>query len=180
LTRRDVELGMIGRCAALGGLVGLDVQGLTRRIVERAVEAARPMRRPDELGRLDVLKADEAELLIHTGMSDLAAAAARVRAAGVRELLVTKGSRGSTIFGPDRAIPIEAMAPRRQVDPTGCGDTYLAAYLAARLACADLSACGAFASAAAALKMESVGPLRAGRAEILARLEAALRRPEPA
>jgi sugar/nucleoside kinase (ribokinase family) len=64
--------------------------------------------------------------------------------------------------------------------PTGCGDTYLAAYLAGRLASADLGACGAFASAAAALKVESVGPLRAGRAEILARLEAALRPPGPA
>ncbi len=180
LTSRDVELGMIAHCAAAGGLVGLDVQGLTRRIVDRAVEAARPMRRPRDLGRLAVLKADEAELLIHTGQSDLAAAAARVREAGVRELLVTKGSRGSTIFGPDRAIAIEAVTPRRQVDPTGCGDTYLAAYLAGRLASADLAACGAFASAAAALKMENVGPLRAGRAEILARLEAALRRPGPA
>ena len=163
---------VIDRCAEAGGLVGLDVQGLTRRIVAGAVEAARPARRLRQLDRLDVLKADEAEILILPA-ADVAAAAARVREAGVREVLVTKASRGSTIFGPDGALAVEAVVPRRHVDPTGCGDTYLAAYLAGRLASADLRACGAFASAAAALKMESVGPLRAGRTEILARLRSA-------
>ena len=175
LTSRDVERGVIGDCAARGGLVGLDVQGLTRRLVAGAVEAARPTRRLRDLQPLDVLSADEAELLIHTGSQDVAAAAARVRDAGVGEVLVTRASRGSTIFGPDGAIEVEAVAPRRQVDPTGCGDTYLAAYLAGRLASADLGACGAFAAAAAALEMETVGPLRAGRTEILGRLEAVLR-----
>ena len=171
LTSGDVVPGVIDHCAASGGLVGLDVQGLTRRIVAGAVEAARPARRLDHLRRLDVLKADEAELLIHTGARDLAAAVARVRGAGAREVLVTRASRGSTIFGPDGPIAIAAVPPRRQVDPTGCGDTYLAAYLAGRLAGADLEACGAFASAAAALKLEGLGPLRAGRAAIQARLE---------
>ncbi len=171
LTSGDVVPGVIDHCAASGGLVGLDVQGLTRRIVAGAVEAARPARRLDHLRRLDVLKADEAELLIHTGARDLAAAVARVRGAGAREVLVTRASRGSTIFGPDGPIAIDAVPPRRQVDPTGCGDTYLAAYLAGRLASADLKACGAFASAAAALKLEGLGPLRAGRAAIQARLE---------
>jgi len=175
LTSRDVDLDMIDRCADAGGLVGMDVQGLTRRIVAGAVEAARPARRLGELRRLDVLKADDTEILILTGMTDVAEAAARVRAAGVREVLVTKASRGSTVFGPVGAIQIEAVVPRRHVDPTGCGDTYLAAYLASRLGSPDLAAGGAFASAAAGIKMEGVGPLRAGRAEILARLGAGLR-----
>jgi sugar/nucleoside kinase (ribokinase family) len=86
---------------------------------------------------------------------------------------VTRASRGSTIYGPDGAIAIEPLAPRRVVDPTGCGDTYLAAYLAARIASADLHACGLFAAAAATLKMEASGPLAASRSEILARLQAA-------
>ena len=175
LTSRDVDLEVIDRCAEAGGLVGMDVQGLTRRIVAGAVEAARPARRLGELRRLDVLKADDTEILILTGMTEVAAATAKVRGAGVREVLVTKASRGSTVFGPDGALAIEAVVPRRHVDPTGCGDTYLAAYLAGRLSSTDLAACGAFASAAAGIKMESAGPLRAGRAEILARLEAGLR-----
>ncbi len=180
LTSGDVALGVIDHCAASGGLVGLDVQGLTRQIVRGAVEAAQPARRLGHLRRLDVLKADEAELMIHAGAGDLATAVERIRHAGVREVLVTRASRGSTIFGPDGAIEISAVPPRRQVDPTGCGDTYLAAYLAGRLASADLEACGTFASAAAALKMEGVGPLRAGRAAILARLEAERRPTGPA
>jgi sugar/nucleoside kinase (ribokinase family) len=173
LTGADVSAGVIARCIATGGLVGLDVQGLTRRIAGGAVGPARPARRPTHLRRLNVLKADEEELLIHTGAGELAAAVDKVRHAGVREVLVTQASRGSTIYGPDGAIAIDPLPPRRNVDPTGCGDTYLAAYLAARLASDDLRACGMFAAAAATLKMESAGPLDAGRSEILARLQEA-------
>jgi sugar/nucleoside kinase (ribokinase family) len=144
--------------------------------VKGEVEPARPARRLGELRHLDVLKADEAELLTLTSMQDVPEAAAKVRQIGVPEILVTKASRGSTVFGPEGAIEIDPVAPRRHVDPTGCGDTYLAAYLAMRLSSAELAACGAFASAAASIKMEGVGPLRAGRAEIMARLEA---RPRP-
>ncbi len=118
-----------------------------------------------------MLKADEEELLIFTGATLLAAAVDKVRRAGVREVLVTRGSRGSAIHGPDGAIAIDPLVPRRKVDPTGCGDTYLAAYLAARLASDDLHACGLFAAAAATIKIEGSGPLAASRGEILARLQ---------
>ena len=43
--------------------------------------------------------------------------------------------------------------------------------MSGRLASAGLEAWGALAAVAAALKMEGVGPLRAGRAAIQARLE---------
>jgi sugar/nucleoside kinase (ribokinase family) len=180
LTSECVEPDVIAHCAAQGGLVGLDVQGLTRRVVSGAVVAAQPASPLRQLRRLGVLKADDTELLTFTGMRNVAAAAAEVRDAGVREVLVTSASHGSTVFGPEGPIEIAAVAPRREVDPTGCGDTYLAAYLASRLTTADLRACGAFASAAAGIKMEGVGPLRAGRAEILARLAAALPSAGPA
>ena len=125
LTDSDVSAGAIARCVAAGGLVGLDVQGLTRRITGGAVAAAHAARRTGYLRRLAVLKADEEELLIFTGATLLAAAVDKVWRAGVREVLVTRGSRGSTIYGPAGAIAIDPLVPRRKVDPTGCGDTYL-------------------------------------------------------
>lgn len=170
LTRREGDLGLIAQCAAKGGLVAIDVQGFTRDVVAGQVQPATPAGSFDQLGGLDVLKADDAEILSYTGAADLGVAAAGIRDAGVREVLVTYASRGSTIFCPDGRIEISAVPPRRHVDPTGCGDTYLAAYMTRRLTTDDLRECGEFASAVASLKIEHVGPFRGGAADIAARV----------
>ncbi|HSA79580.1 MAG TPA: PfkB family carbohydrate kinase, partial [Geminicoccaceae bacterium] len=139
-------------------------------VVAGQVCPAAPAASFDQLGRLAVLKADDAEILGYTGAGEIEVAAARVREAGVREALVTYASRGSTIFGPAGRIEIAAVPPRRHVDPTGCGDTYLAAYMARRMSSDDLRACGEFAAAVASLKIEHVGPFRGSAADIAARI----------
>jgi sugar/nucleoside kinase (ribokinase family) len=166
LTETDVELATIGHCAALGGLVGMDVQGLTRVVVDRKVQASAPRARLDDLRALDVLKADEEEMLTYTGDPTVEGAVATVRGAGVREVLVTRGSEGAIIYGPGAPIPIAAVPPRHTVDATGCGDTYLAAYLARRITSDDLRECGEFAAAAAAINTEAFGAFRGSAAEI--------------
>ena len=171
LTSRDLDPAIALRCARAGGLVGIDVQGLTREVEDGAVRARGPQRLPDDVALLDVLKADEDEILTFAGARDPAAAAAALREAGVGEVLVTRAGRGSIIFGPGGALEVGAVRPRHNVDPTGCGDTYFAAYLACRLDSSDPLVCGVFAATAAALKMERFGPLQSGRAAILARLE---------
>jgi sugar/nucleoside kinase (ribokinase family) len=169
LTETDVELAMIGHCAALGGLVGMDVQGLTRVVVDGEVRARAPVQRMNYLRGLDVLKADDTEILTYTGAHDIPAAVARVRNAGAREVLVTRASAGATIYGPRAAIEIDAVPPRRTVDTTGCGDTFLAAYMARRITSDDLRECGEFAAAAAAINIETFGAFRGSAAEIAAR-----------
>ena len=72
--------------------------------------------------------------------------------------------------GPAAGSRSRALPPRRHVDPTGCGDTYLAAYMTRRLSSDDLRACGDFAAAVASLKLEQVGPFRGTAADIAARL----------
>jgi len=170
LTRQEGDVGLIAHCAAQGGLVGLDVQGFTREVVDGAVQPAPPAATLAPLAGLDVLKADDAEILSFTGTAEVGAAAAKVQAAGVRETLVTYASRGSTVFAPAGRIEIAALPPRRHLDPTGCGDTYLAAYLSRRLTSADLRACAEFAAAVASLKLEHTGPFRGTPADIAARL----------
>lgn len=169
LTKSDVDLAMIGRCAGLGGLVGMDVQGLTREVVDGQVRASGPAAHKDFLRDLDVLKADEEEILTFTGAESVEVAVGLVRAAGVREVLVTRGSEGAVIYGGSSPIAIAAVPPRRTVDATGCGDTYLAAYLARRITSDDLRECGAFAAAAAAINLESFGAFCGSVAEIAER-----------
>lgn len=169
LTKSDVELGMIAHCARLGGLVGMDVQGLTREVVDGRVHASGPAADMGYLNDLDVLKADEQEILSYTGAGSVEGAVAKVRAAGVREVLITYGSDGAMVYGGGAPIEIAAVPPRRTVDATGCGDTYLAAYLVRRIETDDLRECGEFAAAAAAINIEAFGAFRGSAAEIAAR-----------
>ena len=68
------------------------------------------------------------------------------------------------------------MPPRRVADATGCGDTYLAAYLARRLSGAECAECARFAAAAASLNIEALGAFRGSEADIAARRRALERR----
>jgi sugar/nucleoside kinase (ribokinase family) len=176
LTKSDVALAMIGHTAGLGGLIGMDVQGLTREIVDGRVRASGPAADMDDLRALHVLKADEEEILTYTGATSVEAAVAEVRAAGVREVLITRASEGALIYGAGAPIAITAVPPRRTVDATGCGDTFLAAYLARRIASEDLRECGEFAAAAAAINIETFGAFRGSPAEIAERRAAVSRR----
>jgi sugar/nucleoside kinase (ribokinase family) len=175
LTDGDLDPAIIARCAGTGGVLGMDVQGLTRRIVAGEVRPSEPLRGAEHLRHIDVLKADEEEILTYTGGATVEEATARVRAAGVREVLITRGSRGSVVFGAGDPLAIEAVPPRWVADATGCGDTYLAAYLARRLSGADRAECARFAAAAAALNIETLGAFR-GSAEDIAARRAGLQR----
>jgi sugar/nucleoside kinase (ribokinase family) len=169
LTDQDIEPAIIAHCAGTGAAVGMDVQGLTRRIVAGEVRASDPGRAADQLRHVDVLKADEEEILTYTGCATVEEATARVRAAGVREVLITRGSRGSMVFADGDPLEIEAVPPRRVADATGCGDTYLAAYMIRRMDGADRAECARFASAAASLNIETLGAFRGSAADIAAR-----------
>jgi sugar/nucleoside kinase (ribokinase family) len=169
LTDQDIDPAIIARCARAGGAVGMDVQGLTRRVVAGEVRASEPLGGVDHLRHVDVLKADEEEILTYTGCAILDEAIAKVRGAGVREVLITRGSRGSVVFADGDALEIEAVPPRRVADATGCGDTYLAAYMVRRMDGADRAECARFASAAASLNIETLGAFRGSAADIAVR-----------
>jgi sugar/nucleoside kinase (ribokinase family) len=139
------------------------------------VRARAPLAQMDYLRGLDVLKADDSEIMSYTGAADIPTAVARVRAAGVREVLVTHASAGATIYGGSEPLRIKAVPPRRTVDTTGCGDTFVAAYMARRLSSDDLHECGEFAAAAAAINIEAFGAFAGTDAEIAER-RAGLRR----
>jgi sugar/nucleoside kinase (ribokinase family) len=97
----------------------LDGQGLVR------VPATGPLQLDDQFDR---------ELLKHVWVLKLAEEEADVvgdpTALGVREVLLTQGSRGSTVYygGRSEFIPAHAL----DVDPTGAGDAFSTAYLVAR------------------------------------------------
>lgn len=75
----------------------------------------------------------------------------------VDEMVVTDGSLGSRIIS-DREIKISAVKCDNVVDTTGCGDTYMAAYISQKLLSKSIENAGNFASAIAGDKAKYNGP----------------------
>lgn len=75
----------------------------------------------------------------------------------VDEMVITNGSKGSRIVG-DGDIKIDAVECVDVVDTTGCGDTYMAAYISSKLLFKSSEKAGKFASSIASQKIERHGP----------------------
>jgi sugar/nucleoside kinase (ribokinase family) len=69
----------------------------------------------------------------------------------------TEGIRGCTIYYKGRAEHVPAYQAR-EIDPTGAGDVFAAAFLIQLRASADPIAAARFANAAAACSIEQIGP----------------------
>ena len=75
----------------------------------------------------------------------------------VDEMVITNGSHGSRIIS-DGEIRIDAVKCDNVVDTTGCGDTYMAAYISQKLLSKSIENAGNFASAIACDKIKNYGP----------------------
>jgi fructokinase len=103
-------------------------------------------------GEVDILFANEAELLSLYEVEELGAAVEAVR----REVglaAVTRSERGSLVVAGGEAHEVAAV-PTRVVDTTGAGDAYAAGFLAAHARGLALAECGRWGSVAAA---EAIG-----------------------
>ena len=74
----------------------------------------------------------------------------------VDEIVVTDGSHGSRIVSDDDEIKIDAVKCENVVDTTGCGDTYMAAYITQRLVSKSIKQSGDFASLIASRKISNI------------------------
>ena len=80
----------------------------------------------------------------------------------VDEMIITNGSHGSRIVS-DTEIRIDAVSCDDVVDTTGCGDTYMAAYVSQKLLFKSIEIAGNFASLIACDKIKNYGPYCANK-----------------
>nr|WP_319372952.1 PfkB family carbohydrate kinase [uncultured Methanobacterium sp.] len=87
---------------------------------------------------------------------------------GPDEVIITRGDRGSIVYssGHDDTYQIPAFPSKERVDPTGLGDSYLAAYAFRRQEVSDSHECGIFASLVSSLKLENKGAFQGNRKSI--------------
>jgi sugar/nucleoside kinase (ribokinase family) len=122
----------------------------------------------EALQYVHTLKVNELEMIVLTGNCTDVRDGARILADwGVKEVVVTLGSRGSLIFHDGVFTQIPAYVPTTSVvDATGCGDTYMAGYLYQRVRGASVRDAGEFAAAMATLKIEGSGPFTGTAGEV--------------
>ncbi len=92
---------------------------------------------------------------------------------GPEEVIITQGSNGALIYSnkSGKIYRIPAFQANQIIDPTGLGDTFMAAYSARKIQIEDPLECGKFAAAAAVIKLENKGPFNKKRDLIEKRME---------
>ncbi len=169
LTAGEMGPALFESARARAPRVSFDAQGILRRIEDQAVVPARPGALGQLLRHVDILKVDDLEAAALVEENDPRLGAAALGALGPSEVLVTFADRGSLIWTATHTDRIAAIPPREIVDATGCGDTYLAGYVAARMRDEHPPTAARIAAAAASLKLEGYGPLSHGWNDVVAR-----------
>ncbi len=132
-------------------LVGVTPQGWMRRWDEEGNVYSAPLEDAEVvLSRADVVVMSEEDIPDHALLAEYARRA--------RLLVVTQGERGATIYHQGEARRSPAFRARREVDPTGAGDAFAAAYLVEYYRTRDPFASADFANCVASFVVEKTGP----------------------
>lgn len=140
------------------GRISIDAQGYLREVCGEKVYPIDWAEKREILAHTDIIKVNEHEMEVITGLTDPRAAAKCLAEWGVKEVCVTLGSEGSIILAEGKFYDIPAYEPKEIVDATGCGDTYSAGYLWCRAQGMGFEESGKFAAAMCTLKLEHSGP----------------------
>ena len=161
----DITVDLLKTLAAKG-MVSLDIQGYLRYVDNKKVFYTDWADKVEALAHVSILKANEFEMEVVTGTSDVIEGAKYLAALGVKEVIITLGSKGSLIYKDEHFFQIPAYKPTAIIDATGCGDTYMAGYLSKKVKGAGVQEAGEFGAAMATLKIQSSGPF-SGDAEMV-------------
>ena len=155
LNRYDFPIETIIYLKSLDIPIYLSIQGLLRLPDEKiddknySIKLEKPDNLDEILNGIEGLFLDEAEAKIVFSEDTY----------DIGEIIITNASEGSRIIC-DKEIKIEAVKVDNIIDSTGCGDTYMAAYILKRLLSNSPKEAGEFASLIASEKLMSFGPYK--------------------
>jgi 2-dehydro-3-deoxygluconokinase len=127
---RELLIAALAQCRAAGGSVVFD-NNYRPRLWESAPVAAEVYRRVLAHCDIALLTLDDEQALY--GPGDAAAAIERTRALGVNEVVVKCGGEPCVVWADGETVQVAPEPVTHIVDTTAAGDSFGAAYLAARL-----------------------------------------------
>ncbi len=115
----------------------------------------------------------EAKVIMDKKNHELSVIGRQLALFGPEEVIITRGDRGAMIYSSltKCTYKIPAFPPKQTMDPTGLGDTYMAAYVTKRIEKSDPETCGIFASMVSTMKLEKIGAFQGNRSLINKRLK---------
>lgn len=149
------------------GLISIDSQGYLREVRNEEVYAVDWNQKLEYLKVTHFLKVNEYEMEVLTKSSNIETSALILYEWGAKEVIITLGNLGSVIFDGKIYYIIPAYHPKKIVDTTGCGDTYMCGYLYQRSKGKDIQSSGEFAAAMSSIKLEGHGPFQGTKEDIL-------------
>ena len=117
------------------------------------------------LNLIDIFKSTSEEIKELTNQSNLELAIETVHNFGVKIIIVTQGSKGSTLSVGGNQYSIPACHSKGVVDPTGAGDCFIGGFLTEFIDQKDTFWCACVGSAAASIIIEKMGPISFGKRE---------------
>ncbi len=135
--------------------IALDAQGFVRFAEGEKVVFKDWPEKAEGLSLVDVLKVDDTEAEVLTGMDDPREAASILASYGPREIVLTR-KKGVLVYAEGQFYEAP-FRPREITGRTGRGDTCFATYVAERLS-TDAKQASRYAAAVTSLKMEVPGP----------------------
>ncbi len=156
----EVDLGLIEfvRTSSKGKLF-LDPQGLIR-VIGKDQRIMHTCDRDvfSKIAKLvDFIKPNEHESKTITGQEDPVQALLQLKEMSPAVPIVTLAERGSILVQGNELLRISAF-PTNAIDPTGAGDVYAGSFITEYSRTKNLKESGLFASAAASIMVEQVGP----------------------
>lgn len=164
---RDACYAAVEACKRAGGQISFDPNIRPELLgIERVREICGPV-----LEHCDLLLPSGPEAAMLTGDPDERQACRALVSGGIPIVALKRGARGSTVFTRGDTIEAEPISVT-EVDPTGAGDCYGAAFVAGLLEGWDLPTVARFANVVGALAVTRKGPMEGTptRSEALGRM----------
>ncbi|HUK27191.1 MAG TPA: PfkB family carbohydrate kinase [Candidatus Acidoferrales bacterium] len=154
----DLELIRFLR-SSTSGKIFLDPQGLIRLLGpdKRVIHRCDQEQFSQIVELVDFVKPNETESETITGQKDPIVALHRLQEMGAQVPIVTLAERGSLLLDGGTIHKIPAYSTKA-IDPTGAGDTYAGSFITEYSRTRRLADSALFASAAASVKVEQIGP----------------------
>lgn len=154
----EVSTTLIEEASNLAPTISLDPQGLLRRFDNNGKVLLQIIGDLSFLKHVEILKASVDELKTLTGLDNIFKSLRKAMDFGVKVAIATIGGGGAYISLGDRVFYVPAAQPKKIVDPTGAGDSFIGGFLAEYVRGADILWCASVGSSVASFAVEEVGP----------------------